>query len=149
MAREANRKLHAKLTRHERVRDARRTHFDVREEAETLKKVASDSEATAFASMVFPVPGGPKRSKPAITSLLNSRKNGNDQSDNYGIMKFNYSLETLPFAGFRRPVKRSLLLVGKITISSNVCFAISSPAAKVCQIQMTIVKIQKSKEKIV
>lgn len=38
--------------------------MDVREDADTLKKVASDSEATALASMVFPVPGGPKRSKP-------------------------------------------------------------------------------------
>ena len=47
------------------VRETKRhTHFDVREEAETLKKVASDSEATALASIVFPVPGGPKRSKP-------------------------------------------------------------------------------------
>lgn len=46
-------------------REKRHTHFDVREEAEILKKVASDSEATALASRVFPVPGGPKRSKPA------------------------------------------------------------------------------------
>lgn len=42
----------------------RHTHFEVSDEAETLKKVASDSDATALASMVFPVPGGPKRSKP-------------------------------------------------------------------------------------
>lgn len=42
------------------------THFDVSEEADTLKNVASDSEATALASMVFPVPGGPKRSRPVI-----------------------------------------------------------------------------------
>lgn len=41
------------------------THFDVREDAETLKNVAPDSEATALASMVFPLPGGPKRSSPA------------------------------------------------------------------------------------
>lgn len=40
------------------------THFDVREDDETLKNVASDSEATALASMVFPLPGGPKRSRP-------------------------------------------------------------------------------------
>jgi len=32
----------------------------------TLKNVASDSEATALASMVLPLPGGPKRSKPKI-----------------------------------------------------------------------------------
>lgn len=40
------------------------THFDVNEEAETLKNVASDSDATALASIVFPLPGGPKRSNP-------------------------------------------------------------------------------------
>lgn len=40
------------------------THFDVKEEAEMLKNVACDSEATALASIVLPVPGGPKRSKP-------------------------------------------------------------------------------------
>lgn len=45
----------------------RQTHFDVKEDAETLKNVASDSEATALASMVFPFPGGPKRSKPDNT----------------------------------------------------------------------------------
>lgn len=42
----------------------RHTHFEVSEDAETLKNVASDSEATAFASMVFPFPGGPNKSKP-------------------------------------------------------------------------------------
>lgn len=41
------------------------THLDVREDAERLKNVASDSEATAFASMVFPLPGGPNKSRPA------------------------------------------------------------------------------------
>lgn len=40
------------------------THFDVKDDAEILKKVASDSDATALASIVFPLPGGPKRSKP-------------------------------------------------------------------------------------
>lgn len=40
------------------------THLDVREEAERLKNVASDSDATAFASIVFPLPGGPNRSNP-------------------------------------------------------------------------------------
>ena len=44
--------------------EERHTHFDVKDEAEMLKKVASDSEATAFASMVLPVPGGPNKSKP-------------------------------------------------------------------------------------
>lgn len=42
----------------------RHTHFDVSEEADTLKNVASDSEATALASMVFPLPGGPNKSRP-------------------------------------------------------------------------------------
>lgn len=44
--------------------ELRHTHFDVKDAAETLKKVASDSEATAFASIVFPLPGGPKRRRP-------------------------------------------------------------------------------------
>lgn len=44
------------------------THFDVKEEAETLKNVASDSEATALASMVFPLPGGPNKSRPVEQS---------------------------------------------------------------------------------
>ena len=34
-------------------------HFDASEDAETLKKVVRHSVATAFASSVFPVPGGP------------------------------------------------------------------------------------------
>lgn len=33
-----------------------------------LKKVAADSDATAFASIVLPFPGGPYRSKPAPSS---------------------------------------------------------------------------------
>lgn len=53
------------ITCREGERETRHTHFDVREEAETLKNVASDSEATALASRVFPVPGGPKSSRPA------------------------------------------------------------------------------------
>lgn len=40
------------------------THFEVKDEAETLKNVASDSDATALASIVFPLPGGPKRRRP-------------------------------------------------------------------------------------
>lgn len=44
--------------------ELRHTHFDVKDAAETLKKVASDSEATALASIVFPLPGGPKRRRP-------------------------------------------------------------------------------------
>lgn len=44
----------------------RPTHFDVKEEAETLKNVASDSDATAFASIVFPLPGGPNKSNPEL-----------------------------------------------------------------------------------
>jgi len=44
------------------------THFDVKEEAETLKNVASDSDATALASMVFPLPGGPNKSRPVKQS---------------------------------------------------------------------------------
>mmetsp|Transcript_19582 Transcript_19582/g.55206 ORF Transcript_19582/g.55206 Transcript_19582/m.55206 type:complete len:205 (-) Transcript_19582:122-736(-) len=39
-------------------------HFDTTVEAEMLKNVVSHSVATALASSVFPVPGGPKRSTP-------------------------------------------------------------------------------------
>lgn len=46
------------------------THFDVKEDAETLKNVACDSEATALASIVFPLPGGPKRSRPEKEEIL-------------------------------------------------------------------------------
>jgi hypothetical protein len=38
--------------------------FDVSEEDDTLKKVVLHSEATAFASIVLPVPGGPVMSMP-------------------------------------------------------------------------------------
>lgn len=34
-------------------------YFDVKVDEETLKKVVLHSVATAFASIVFPVPGGP------------------------------------------------------------------------------------------
>lgn len=44
--------------------ELRHTHFDVKDAADKLKKVASDSEATALASIVFPLPGGPKRRRP-------------------------------------------------------------------------------------
>ena len=39
-------------------------HLFVREEIATLMKVAPDSLASAFASIVFPHPGGPKRRTP-------------------------------------------------------------------------------------
>mmetsp|Transcript_20227 Transcript_20227/g.69691 ORF Transcript_20227/g.69691 Transcript_20227/m.69691 type:complete len:268 (-) Transcript_20227:45-848(-) len=40
------------------------THFEVSDDAETAKNVHEDSPATALASKVLPVPGGPKRSTP-------------------------------------------------------------------------------------
>ena len=42
-------------------------HLLIRLEAEILKKLDCDSEAIAFAIIVFPVPGGPNKSKPFIT----------------------------------------------------------------------------------
>ena len=53
---------------HSQYQGERHTHLDVKEDAVTLKNVASDSEATALASMVFPLPGGPKSSKPVKRS---------------------------------------------------------------------------------
>ena len=42
------------------------TNLLVRLLAEMLKKALSDSLATARASMVFPLPGGPKSNKPRV-----------------------------------------------------------------------------------
>ena len=41
-------------------------HFEPREDGPTEMKFAPDSEATAFASMVLPVPGGPNNSTPLV-----------------------------------------------------------------------------------
>ena len=41
-----------------------------------------------------------------------------------------WTYQLLPLAGLRRPVNKSLLLVGKITISINACFAFSRPAVE-------------------
>lgn len=55
--------------------ESRCTHFDVKDAADKLKKVASDSEATALASIVFPLPGGPKRRRPEeILIMLDPQK---------------------------------------------------------------------------
>ena len=40
------------------------THFDVKVEAEILKKTDLASDARAFANSVFPFPGGPKSKRP-------------------------------------------------------------------------------------
>jgi len=40
------------------------TYFEVKEDALILKKVASALLATAFASSVFPLPGGPNNNNP-------------------------------------------------------------------------------------
>lgn len=50
------------------------THFDVNEEADTLKNVAFDSEATALASMVFPFPGGPNNNSPIEVVIMQQTK---------------------------------------------------------------------------
>lgn len=103
------------------------THFEVREEAETLKNVASDSDATALASMVFPLPGGPKRRSPENPNKeISINKIRVYRKSNQAKM----ASEKLPLAGLRRPVKRSFLFVGRITISRRDCFAFSRPAAK-------------------
>lgn len=41
-----------------------------------------------------------------------------------------WTYQLLPLAGLRRPVNKSLLLAGKITISINACFAFSRPAVE-------------------
>ncbi|KAH3683465.1 hypothetical protein WICPIJ_005549 [Wickerhamomyces pijperi] len=51
-------------------------YFDVKEDAEILKNVDLDSVATALASMVLPVPGGPNRSIPLAGSLNPLNKSG-------------------------------------------------------------------------
>lgn len=42
------------------------TYFDVNEAALILKNLDFDSEATALASIVFPVPGGPNKRTPIV-----------------------------------------------------------------------------------
>lgn len=51
-------------------------HLDVSVDAETEKKVDLDSVATARASIVFPVPGGPKRSMPRAGSRRPEKRSG-------------------------------------------------------------------------
>jgi len=46
------------------------THLDISELAEILKKVDLHSVATAFASIVFPLPGGPYNRIPRVGSLM-------------------------------------------------------------------------------
>jgi hypothetical protein len=42
--------------------------LEVKLEALMLKNIADDLDVTAFASIVLPFPGGPYRSKPALSS---------------------------------------------------------------------------------
>lgn len=51
-------------------------HFEVSVDAETEKKVDLDSVATALASIVFPVPGGPNNSIPRAGSRSPMNKSG-------------------------------------------------------------------------
>ncbi|KAH3868643.1 hypothetical protein DPMN_031794 [Dreissena polymorpha] len=46
-----------------------RTHLEVKLEALMLKNVALDSFATAFASIVLPLPGGPNNNIPRAGAL--------------------------------------------------------------------------------
>lgn len=107
----------------------RHTHFDVSEEADTLKNVASDSEATALASMVFPLPGGPNKSRPERQRQTFFMKQVLFSASLVSIWMLQ-SYKALPLAGLRRPVNKSLLLVGKITISIKVFLTFSRPAAE-------------------
>ena len=50
------------------------THLLVNEDADIAKNVAPDCVATALPIMVFPVPGGPKRSNPEEYSRLSAIK---------------------------------------------------------------------------
>ena len=52
------------------------THLDMRVLADTLKKVDWHSEATAFASMVLPLPGGPYRRIPLVGSRIPEKISG-------------------------------------------------------------------------
>lgn len=51
-------------------------HLDVSVEADTEKKVDLDSVATARASIVLPVPGGPNKSMPRAGSRRPENKSG-------------------------------------------------------------------------
>ena len=54
----------------QRIFDAAHLYLEARVEDETLKKVVWHSVATALASMVFPVPGGPNMSTPCTVSTF-------------------------------------------------------------------------------
>lgn len=56
------------------------THLDIRVLADTLKKVDWHSEATAFASMVLPLPGGPYNRIPLVGERIPEKISGR----NYG-----------------------------------------------------------------
>lgn len=67
----------------------------------------------------------------------------------YLFVVFNMSIKStsivrIPLAGLRRPVNRSFLLVGRITISSKACLAFSRPAA----ITQSVMSFKNLKKKI-
>ena len=51
-------------------KESTHTHLLVKEDAEMAKNVAPDCVATALPIIVLPVPGGPKRSKPACNNEI-------------------------------------------------------------------------------
>lgn len=51
-------------------------HFDASEAADTLKNVVLPIVASAFASIVFPVPGGPKSMMPLQGLRIPVKKSG-------------------------------------------------------------------------
>lgn len=60
--------IRAASNKHRTIFSLSPRYFEIKDEEEQLKKVDPLQLQTAFASNVFPVPGGPKRSTPYIRS---------------------------------------------------------------------------------
>ena len=89
------------------------THFDVNNEAETLKNVDLHSVAIAFPIIVLPVPGGPKRSIPFAGAHIPLNKSGQS------IGKMMISL-TCVFAAFRPAMSSQVTFLPSPIISFSI-----------------------------
>ncbi len=94
-------------------------YLDVKEEAEMEKNVDCDSVATALASMVFPVPGGPNKSMPRAGSRNPLKRSG--RRNGYTTASFN------DFFASSNPAMSSQCTSSPFTtISSKICRAAAS-----------------------
>ena len=73
-------------------------YFEARVEEETLKKVVWHSVATALASIVFPVPGGPNISTPCSEYNPSSSAFLNQRNLSYHLIQTNASSSQSPLS---------------------------------------------------